>query len=122
MRDPVVMFGVAVAVVVGVVIGGALAWLAVCAFDALMDSIHRWLWPRRWRRIQLEQAKEHEQWVQVHRRTPAQLRGELRQFEDRYGVPSARMVEAFTVNGGLRETSDFARWSLIYTAYQRVCL
>jgi hypothetical protein len=48
--------------------------------------------------------------------TRAELRAELEQFEAEYGVPSERMVEAFTVNGQLVETPAFARWSLLYTA------
>lgn len=50
--------------------------------------------------------------------TAAELREELRQFEAEFGVPSERLTEPFTVNGELRETPAFARWSLIYRAYQ----
>ena len=57
----------------------------------------------------------------IKRRTnAAQLRAELDQFEAQFGVPSERLVEAFTVDGELQEGPAFARWTLVYAAYQRL--
>ena len=50
----------------------------------------------------------------------AQLRQELEQFEAEVGVPSERMADAFTVDGELQESPAFARWALVYSAYQQL--
>jgi hypothetical protein len=44
---------------------------------------------------------------------------ELSLFERRYGVPSARLVEAFQVDGQLVESEEFRRWSFVYSVLRR---
>jgi hypothetical protein len=49
----------------------------------------------------------------------ARLRTELDRFEQRYGVSSSRLAEAFTGPSGLLEESDeFHAWDEAWTAYQ----
>lgn len=48
------------------------------------------------------------------------LRIELREFEARYGVPSARRHEPFTTETGeLRETEDWRVWDSLYAIWRR---
>jgi hypothetical protein len=49
----------------------------------------------------------------------ARLRTELDRFEQRYGVSSARLAEAFTgPDGALQETEDFHAWDQAWSGYQ----
>jgi hypothetical protein len=52
--------------------------------------------------------------------TASDLRRRLELFENRYGIPSDRLAEAFTNQAGLRETDDFHSWSILYGAWQAV--
>src|SRR5437870_4906533 len=54
--------------------------------------------------------------VEHERMTVGQLEAELRRYETRYKGASARLVDAFTVDGELQETEDFRDWSLLYAA------
>lgn len=53
------------------------------------------------------------------RRTAEDLRSELRAFEERYRVATPDLESAFMSRGVLRETEDYARWSLLRAAYRR---
>ncbi len=46
------------------------------------------------------------------------LRARVAAYEDRYGVPSERMFDAFTVDGELRETAEFQDWLFLYETAQ----
>jgi hypothetical protein len=46
------------------------------------------------------------------------IAAELRGFEARFGVASDRLLDAFRVDGKLRETDDFFAWSSLYAAWQ----
>lgn len=47
------------------------------------------------------------------------LRGELDRFEERYGLPSDRLAEAFTgPDGDLDESEDFHAWGKAWASYQ----
>ena len=49
----------------------------------------------------------------------ARLRAELDRFEQRYGVSSAHLADAFTgPDGTLDETEEFHAWDEAWTAYQ----
>lgn len=48
----------------------------------------------------------------------ADLRSQVVAFEDRYGAPSERLYEVFTVNGVLQESADFREWSFVYGTLQ----
>lgn len=50
--------------------------------------------------------------------TVKDLQARLSEYEQRYGVPSDRLADAFTVNGKLQETEDFLAWSTLYAASQ----
>jgi hypothetical protein len=50
--------------------------------------------------------------------TVKELETQLAEYEQRYGVPSDRLAEAFTSDGELRETEDFFTWSTLYAAFQ----
>ena len=47
------------------------------------------------------------------------LRCERNEFEAKYGLPSSRMIEAFTTRNGFRESEDFLRWSHIHTLIEK---
>lgn len=49
----------------------------------------------------------------------SEITEQLRDFEEHYGVSSSHLREAFTVAGKLEETTDFRRWSRLYTVYSR---
>lgn len=51
--------------------------------------------------------------------TITDIRRELRLYEERYGVPSDRLVTAFQTDGVLVETGDFLRWSFLYRVATR---
>lgn len=55
-----------------------------------------------------------------NRLTEKDVRLELEAFEGRYGVPTALLERAFTSEGRLTETPDFARWSLLRRAHERL--
>lgn len=44
------------------------------------------------------------------------LSSELVSFEEKYGWPSEKLLEAFR-NGQIKEDDDFQRWSSAYTAF-----
>lgn len=44
------------------------------------------------------------------------LEARLREYEERYGVPSDQLVDAFR-NSPLEETEDFQDWTLLYSAW-----
>jgi hypothetical protein len=46
------------------------------------------------------------------------LQTKLSEYEQRYGVPSSRLADAFTTDGELQETRDFLAWSTLYAAAQ----
>ena len=51
--------------------------------------------------------------------TPADLEAQLAVFEDRYGVPSDRLEDAFRdERGELCECRDFREWCHVYTAWR----
>jgi hypothetical protein len=50
--------------------------------------------------------------------TVKDLQKRLAEYEERYGVPSDRLVDAFTADGELQETGDFHAWSALYAAFQ----
>ena len=50
--------------------------------------------------------------------TVKDLQARLSEYEERYGFPSDRLTDAFTVNGELQETEDFLDWSTLYAASQ----
>src|SRR5450759_3733454 len=56
--------------------------------------------------------------VDLHVRPLADIAAELRGFEARFGVASDRLLDAFRVDGKLRETDDFFAWSSLYAAWQ----
>ncbi len=59
--------------------------------------------------------------VTRRRLSPADVRAELDAWETRYGVPSARLADAFRdPTGNLVETDDFHAWSQTYDAWLRV--
>ena len=43
-----------------------------------------------------------------------ELEYRIHAFEVHYGVPSSRMVEAFTRDGVVDETDDLSAWSTLY--------
>jgi hypothetical protein len=51
----------------------------------------------------------------------AALCNELAEFEARYGVPSDRRDDAFTVDGRFVETPEWARWDLVVLKHRRAC-
>lgn len=53
--------------------------------------------------------------------TDTDLRIRLDEFEEKYGVPSSRLVDAFrTPSGHLDETEDFHEWAMTYAAWSSV--
>jgi hypothetical protein len=50
--------------------------------------------------------------------TVKDLQTQLAEYEQRYGVPSNRLADAFTTDGELQETEDFLAWSTLYAASQ----
>ncbi len=48
------------------------------------------------------------------------LRARVRLFEERYGVPSDRMREAFLLDGQLIETEDLRAWSALWRTLRAV--
>src|SRR5664280_15305 len=56
--------------------------------------------------------------VDLHVRPLADIAAELRGFEARFGVASDRLLDAFRVDGKLRETDDFFAWSSLCAAWQ----
>jgi hypothetical protein len=49
----------------------------------------------------------------------ARLRAELDRFEERYQLPSERLLEAFTrVDGSLDEADDFHAWGSAWASYR----
>jgi hypothetical protein len=62
--------------------------------------------------------------VKVEHVTDEQLRREigpqLDAFEERYGVPSARLDDAFRVEGELVENDDFLIWQRLYETWCNV--
>jgi hypothetical protein len=50
--------------------------------------------------------------------TVGDLQARLAEYEKRYGIPSDRLVDAFTTDGELQETEDFHAWSALYAAFQ----
>lgn len=51
--------------------------------------------------------------------TPEQIREELDRFEERYGLPSNRRLEAFDADGRC-DSSELDRWSDLYLAWTLV--
>lgn len=47
------------------------------------------------------------------------LEARLHEYEERYGVPSDRLTEAFT-KSPIKETEDFHDWTLLYSAWQSI--
>jgi hypothetical protein len=50
--------------------------------------------------------------------TVKDLQARLAEYEQRYGVPSDRLADAFVKDGELQETEDFLTWSTLYAASQ----
>ena len=50
--------------------------------------------------------------------TVKDLQARLSEYEQRYGVPSDRLADAFITDGELQETEDFLAWSTLYAASQ----
>jgi hypothetical protein len=50
--------------------------------------------------------------------TVKDLQAQLAAYEQRYGVPSDRLADAFTIDGEVQETEDFLAWSTLYAALQ----
>jgi hypothetical protein len=62
--------------------------------------------------------------VRVEQVTDEQFRSEidpqLETLERRYGLPSARLEEAFRVDGELIEHDDFLLWQRLYETWRNV--
>jgi len=50
--------------------------------------------------------------------TVKDLQKRLAEYEERYGIPSDRLADAFTADGELQETDEFHAWSALYAAVQ----